>query len=200
VIALTYLCAVLNLCAFVQIASPSPRPRWPEGQTIRVWIDPKNAPAGAAPLVERALRAWTDAAERHVRLERTSDAQAAAIRIHFVGGDAVYGEARPQLDRATGAIVAAEVHINGEIAGTGDALLERIIIYLTALHELGHALGLPHTDDFSAIMYSFRRPDDGERYFGAYRRRLRSPDAVGSTEASGVAPADLAALRRLYSR
>jgi hypothetical protein len=92
------------------------------------------------------------------------------------------------------------VHINGEIAGGGDALDERIIIYLTALHELGHALGLPHTDDFSTIMYSFRRPDDGARYFGAYRRRLRAADDVGSPSASGVAPADIAALRRLYSR
>jgi hypothetical protein len=49
-------------------------------------------------------------------------------------------------------------------------------------------------------MYSFRRPDDGERYFGAYRRRLRSPDDIGSATATGLAPADVEALRALYAR
>jgi predicted Zn-dependent protease len=189
----------LNVLFSTHTARESPLPRWPEGATIHVWIDPRNAPAGADRLVQRAMQAWTDAADRHFRLERalTADAE---VRVHFVSGDGVYGEARPRLDRVSGAIISADVHINGEIAGGGDALDERIIIYLTALHELGHALGLPHTDDFSTIMYSFRRPDDGARYFDAYRRRLRAADDVGSPSASGVAPADIAALRRLYAR
>ncbi len=81
--------------------------------------------------------------------------------------------------------------IAGDVAG--DAVQQRIVIYLTALHELGHALGLPHTDVFDDIMYSFRRPDDGERYFGAYRRRLT---LAATTSARSEPPAS----RRLISR
>jgi hypothetical protein len=90
------------------------------------------------------------------------------------------------------------VIIAGHVAG--DPLQQRIIVYLTALHELGHALGLPHTDAFDDIMYSFRRPDDGERYFGAYRRRLRSSEDIGTKRATGLSPADIAALVALYDR
>jgi hypothetical protein len=61
-------------------------------------------------------------------------------------------------------------------------------------------LGLPHTDDFSTIMYRFRRRDDGERYFDAYRRLLRSNDDIGSASATGLAMADVNALRSLYER
>ena len=111
-------------------------------------------------------------------------------------GNATYGETAPRVDRSTGRIASAEVQISGNIGG--DLLTQRIVIYLTALHELGHALGLPHTDDFNDIMYSFRRPDDGERYFGAYRRRLRGPDDMGSATATGLSTSDIDALRTLY--
>src|SRR6185503_1248061 len=105
---LALLTGALSLCGFTQIAPPPAQPRWAEGATIRVWIDSRNAPAGAAVLVERAMSAWTEAANQHFRIERTASADSAVVRVQFVGGDAVYGEARPELDRASGAIVSAD--------------------------------------------------------------------------------------------
>jgi hypothetical protein len=49
-------------------------------------------------------------------------------------------------------------------------------------------------------MYSFRRPDDGDRYFGAYRGLLRSPDDIGSPQISGLSANDIAAVRATYGR
>ena len=186
------------LCVnLVTQASPVDTPaHWPNGTVILVWIDPRSAPSGADALVERAMTTWTQAAGGHFTLKKTAARNAALVRVGFVGGDANYGETRPRIDRRTGTIDEADVHINSDVAG--DALDRHIILYLTALHELGHALGLPHSDDFSTIMYSFRRPGDGERYFRAYRQRLRSVDDVGSARATGLAPGDLAALRALY--
>jgi hypothetical protein len=189
--------SALATSLFAQMTPIAGPPRWPNGAVISVWIDPLTTPPGADALVERAMTTWTQAASGHFTLTKTAARNTAHVRIGFVGGDANYGETRPRIDRRTGTIVEADVHINHDVAG--DALGRRIILYLTALHELGHALGLPHSDDFSTIMYSFRRPDDGERYFLAYRQRLRSIDGVGSAPATGLAAGDLAALRALYS-
>jgi hypothetical protein len=120
----------------------------------------------------------------------------AAIRVFFVQSDTNYGEAAPRVDPKTGLITQAEVAINGELPD--DPLDARIILYLTALHELGHALGLRHSDTFSAIMYRFRRPDDGRRFFGAFRQKVRSADDIGSARATGLSDQDISALADLY--
>jgi hypothetical protein len=55
-----------------------------------------------------------------------------------------------------------------------DELLRDAIVYLTCLHETGHALGLEHTANFADIMYSFQYGGDIPEYFGRYRRLLES--------------------------
>jgi hypothetical protein len=190
---------MLGLCCSWQTLDARQRPgsRWPEAALIRVWIDPTGAPPGAADMVARAVKTWSRAAAGHFTLRGTTVEREASIRVSFINDRSRYGETAPRVDR-TGTIVSADVFINGSNAG--DLLDQRLILYLTALHELGHALGLPHTNNFGDIMYAFRLPGDGERYFGAYRRRVKSVADIGTSKATGLSPDDLAALRTLYAR
>jgi len=193
-IVLAWLAVALQIGATAQTPS-----RWPTGVSILVWVDQTNAPTGAAALVDRAVATWSTAIGPLVTLQRANSPANAGIRVRFARSRGEYGETRPRVDPGTGAIRSADVVITTDTGGD-DPMTQRIVLYLTALHELGHALGLRHTDSFSDIMYSFRRPDDGDRYFAAYRQRLRSPDDIGSTGATGLSPNDLAAARELYGR
>jgi hypothetical protein len=171
---------------------------WATGSVIQVWIDRENMPLRGDQLVERAMRTWTTAAGGAFTLRRTFVARDAGIRIFFNGADGNYGETRPRIDPATGLIDAAVVAIAADSPIEVDTITRDIIVYLTALHELGHALGLEHTANFDDIMYLFRQREDGPRYFGNYRKLLRSADDIGSAAATGLSPSDVAALRGLY--
>jgi len=199
---MTRTAAALAVLGAAAIASPSfgqqPAVHWPRGAAIVVAIDRAHAPVDGPSLVERAMRTWTETADGRFTLAAAKGGERGAIRVRFASSGDVYGETRPAIDRRTGLISEADVVINADVPG--DVVTQQIVVYLTALHELGHALGLPHTDDFADIMYSFRRPDDGERYFGAYRRKLRAIGDIGSPSATGLSPADVAALKRLYDR
>jgi len=77
-----------------------------------------------------------------------------------------------------------------------DALFRDTIVYLTCLHELGHALGLAHTADFADVMYFFGFGGDITEFFGRYRRTL---NARGDIRASpGLSRGDLEQLEALY--
>jgi hypothetical protein len=176
----------------------APRAHWPIRSVIAVWTDRDGAPPGADVLVARALTTWTRAAAGRFVLRPTLARNSAAVRIRFADASGIYGETAPRIDPATGMIDAATVLIAR--TEERDSVRQQTVIYLTALHELGHALGLPHTQEFDDIMYAFSRPDDGERYFGRYRRLLRSVDDIGTARATGLSRGDITALEALYGR
>jgi hypothetical protein len=170
---------------------------WPLHAVIHVWIGTQDLPPGGDRLVERAMQTWTKASDGRLTMTRTLLRNGADIQVLFVRGGGNYGETLPHVDAATGLIDRAEVAIAADVPA--DQLTRQIIAYLTALHELGHAIGLEHTTNFSDIMYLFRRPEDAPRYFGNYRALLRSADDIGSATATGLSPDDVRALRDLYS-
>ena len=134
-----------------------------------------------------AVEAWQGASEGRLEFRRVSDPEHARIRVIWATAEqGLYGEARPMVvDGKRG----AEVYVRPAPFHTGDdRLLRDTIVYLTCLHETGHALGLPHTAAFDDIMYNFQYGGDIPEYFGRYRRRLQARDDIRKN--SGMSDAD----------
>ncbi len=114
-----------------------------------------------------------------------------------------YGEMRPiVVDGRRGAAVYIRPDtdaLGAEIAARSDddPLFRETIVYLTCLHELGHALGLEHTAEFEDIMYFFGFGGDILAFFDRYRSRLSSRENIAGV--SGLSEGDLAQLRALYN-
>jgi hypothetical protein len=188
----------LALVLATQVSGLSPREHWALHSDIGVWVDGRSMPPRGDMLVDRAMQTWTKAGGGAFTLRRTFVPAGAGIQVHFNGANGNYGETLPHI-AASGLIDRADVNIAADAPIEVDSLTRDIIVYLTALHELGHALGLEHTRNFDDIMYLFRQPGDGERYFGNYRRLLRTADDIGSAKATGLSPSDVETLHALYN-
>jgi hypothetical protein len=172
----------------------------PAAEEYSYWIEdctPETARStscepGDPELGRWALEAWRREAGGIIVLKKSPSEEHARLRLHWANGtSSLYGETEPMMvDGKRG----ANVYVLPSVGpGRTDPLMRDTIVYLTCLHESGHALGLVHTQSFADIMYSFQYGGDIAAYFGRYRDLLKTRADIPAH--SGISDADRVALR-----
>jgi hypothetical protein len=200
---------MLNLGAVISLALLfAPQFSRLDGQeTITYFIeDGKGVPGyqdSDRELAKLALAAWSRESAGKLKFSEGASSSAALIRFRWISPDGgLYGETqRIQVNGKPGAIVYVmpQVSVQGEPLASRsakDGLLRDAVVYLTCVHELGHAVGLSHTAKFEDIMYFFGYGGNILDYFMRYRNKLQVRSDIAKY--SGLSAGDVEVLRTLY--
>jgi hypothetical protein len=200
-----WLGAVSVLCTMAAGLAAPPGLAAPIGpaEVYSFWIEPCTGEVAARAgcdtadpeLARWALEAWQQAGGPGLRFAPAASPKNARIHFYWLGrAPQLYGEAHvTYLDGRKVWVIDVQTELSQfgpriEAAGRNDRLFRDTVVYLTCLHEMGHVLALPHTDDFADIMYSFEYGGDVLEYFSRYRRLLKQrPDIRAHT---GISESD----------
>ena len=154
-------------------------------------------------LAKLALDAWSRESAGKLKFTEAKANGEALIRFRWISAnEGLYGETqRVRVNGKIGAVVYVmpQVSVQGEPLASRavqDNLLRDTIVYLTCVHELGHAVGLQHTRRFEDIMYFFGFGGDIADYFMRYRNKIQSRADI--SKYSGLSASDIQVLRALY--
>lgn len=161
-------------------------------ELVRYWA----LPSPASDLATFAMEGWARASSGKLEVLKVEKPEDADLRFYFVTPRTagLYGQSIP---RREGDRIIYQLVINTSMSGLGpemakataaDPLLADVILYLTCVHESGHALGLDHTRNFADIMYSFEYGGDFVEYFARFRRQLK--DRKDMARLAPISPGD----------
>jgi len=168
------------------------------------WVQPcpaetsrdTSCESGDTELAKWAFEAWQRESGGAITVRQVDTESQSRFRLRWANGNSgLYGETEPILVNGKRG---ANIYVLPSVAPGADKLLRDAIVYLTCLHESGHAFGLAHTREFADIMYSFQYGGDIAAYFGRYRALLKTRADIARH--SGISDADRKTFRAAVTR